>query len=69
MGFRLSAYARPVCSPSLEKLRDVRENELAPSPIFGQRGSAMSYDVATFCSLSTLFRTVGRCIIRSCHAV
>ena len=28
-----------------------------------------SYDVETFCSLSTVFRTVGRCIMRSCHAV
>jgi hypothetical protein len=28
-----------------------------------------SYAVETFCSLSTVFRTVGRCIMRSCQAV
>jgi len=28
-----------------------------------------NYDVETACSLSTLFRTVGRFIMRSCHAV
>ena len=27
------------------------------------------YDVETLCSLSTAFRTVGRSIMRSCHAV
>ena len=28
-----------------------------------------SYDVETFCSASTVFFTVGRFIMRSCHAV
>ena len=29
----------------------------------------MSYDVETFYSLSTVFRTVGRFSMQSCHAV
>ena len=59
---------------------DVRENELACLCVFARRQAAipqflgreyslLSYDVETFCSLSTVFRTVGRFIMRSCHAV
>ena len=42
-----------------------------PFPLFAERtkGQRTNYDVETFCSLSTVFRTVGRFIIRSCHAV
>jgi hypothetical protein len=39
--------------------------------IFCQRQeyARADYDVETFCSSSTLFLTVGRFIMRSCHAV
>ena len=48
-----------------------KESELSASPLFAERtkGQRTSYDVETFCSLSTVFRTVGRFIMRSCHAV
>ena len=42
--------------------------ELSASP-FCRDYAITRYDVEMFCSLSTVFRTVGRFSIRSCHAV
>ena len=38
-------------------------------PVVAGEYAITGYDVETLCSLSTLFLTVGRCIMRSCHAV
>ena len=40
-----------------------------PSPFLRRECGDTSYDVEMLCSLSTVFRTVGRFIMRSCHAV
>jgi hypothetical protein len=54
-------------------VRDNQRQEIFRDPhrlnILRREYMITSYDVDTFCSLSTVFRTVGRCIIRSCHAV
>jgi hypothetical protein len=54
-------------------VRDNQRQEIVRDPhrlnILRREYMITSYDVDTFCSLSTVFRTVGRCIIRSCHAV
>jgi|SoiMetStandDraft_2_1073263.scaffolds.fasta_scaffold11971_2 hypothetical protein len=54
---------------ALGSLAAIRESGLSLYPFLRREYAITSYDVETFCSLSTVFRTVGRCIIRSCHAV
>jgi hypothetical protein len=43
--------------------------QAAMPKFFGRGYPLSSYDVETFCSASTIFRTVGRFSMRSCHAV
>ena len=50
-------FALPMTDPNVLASRQRQEN------------ATTNYYVETLCSLSTLFRTVGRFIMRSCHAV
>ena len=55
------------CKPGAHSAAMTRRNDLFPAS--GGEYSMTNYDAETLSSLSTLFRTVGRCIMRSRHAV
>ena len=55
-------------TPSASALAAILERGLFRSSL-RRKYPITNYDAETFCSASTLFRTVGRFIMRSCHAV
>src|SRR5439155_18077463 len=67
--YQTKAHSPAFASPDCERTHSGRHADRPLPIIWAERNSITSDYVETFCSDSTTFRTVGRCIMRSRHAV